>query len=181
MSGPVYLPVRERAIAALQTELYKIKQATGYNFTVAHVLRQRQIPDRCDEPPTIFLLFSDTSTQPGYNNQEIKETADVDIWFMIPDAESAERTDTYYNCFIGDLQKKLGPVDGGDCFQLQDPSYTGTKNGGKIDIELINHAPFYDQAIDGLIKGRMTLSVSYVFACYNPNIWDDSDSEVAYS
>lgn len=165
-----YLPVRERAIRAVQAALEGITVDNGFNFDVRHVYRRRSIPERADDPIEIHLLFGKTLVDTEYNAFQNKEYAQTFIWFIMKETGNDDE-DLQYNLFIADLVTRLDMTH-----DNSDDIYDTTHPRGRIvDVYLKEHLPRYADTRQGLVIGRYEVDIAYVYIKKQPNRWDNED------
>lgn len=165
MPALVKLSVRERAMRAIEARLALIKRDNGYNIDLRHIHRTREMPQRADDPPELWIINEGTTIEPR-SIGEIYETANFELWLVLPAVDS-EKSDMWLNLGIADIQRALacgtvidtlGPID------------------YEVDVKLGRFQPLY--FMDGLVIGRMDGTARYWYLIDDPTRWDTADQTV---
>lgn len=168
------LPAKERVMRTIRKKLEGIKIANGYTVDIAQVLRTRNIPERCDNPPTIYMI----------RMREIPEFrgSHMTMWHMPiilllaaqPYGEEGEDYDLALMHMETSIYQALnsGPNASRKVFDYYNPSK-------EIYITELSNEPGYDQTnIPNIAGGQIRLMVQYWTPTDDPNRYDWDEQPV---
>ena len=171
------LSVRERALRAVCDRLMQIQEVDGYNTSVRHVRRIRDIVQMAADPPEIHLAFP-AGSKTDHRSTELKETRLLTTLFFYGARTAGVEPDTDYNLFLADIIRVLNPD--ANASQVIDASATplGPSYAVLIESEWEDQ-PLYFEGLPDAIAGRMDIVIQFSWSLTDPRKWDDQDQLVA--